>query len=90
MDQVTAGLVTRRSLVGPVLRVVFAVANTPRDVLHQLGVIPDGYEILLADAEIHATPGALWTPTRAYLQANGNNARALLRFYTINEEPTDA
>lgn len=72
------------------LRVTFPVAATMRDVAHTLGVIPDGYLVLWADATITATPGKLWTPTTAYLQAGANNAHAILIFFITREVPTDA
>jgi hypothetical protein len=90
IESVTRHLESGRSFLGPVLRVVFAAANTQRDIAHGLGVIPDGYEIIFADAEIHATPGKLWTPVLAYLQADAANARALIRFYMLREAPIDA
>lgn len=90
LESVTRHLVTGRAFLGVPLRVTFVAANTKRDIAHGLGVIPDGYEIILADAEIHATPDVLWTPTIAYLQAAVANAHAIVRFYTLREVPIDA
>lgn len=72
------------------LRVTFPAAGTKRDVAHTLGVIPDGWITVWADAVIGATPGVLWTPTTAYLQASPSNAHAILIFYTLREVPADA
>lgn len=72
------------------LRVTFPVATTRRDIAHTLGVVPDGYLLLWADAAITATPGTLWTPTTAYLSAGANNAHAIVIFFTLREVPTDA
>jgi len=68
------------------LLVTFPAANTRRDIAHTLTVVPSGYVVLWADAEIHATPGVLWTPDVAYLQANAANAHALLLFLVTREE----
>jgi hypothetical protein len=70
---------------GPALSVTFPVANTSRDVVHGLNVIPDGYSIVFADAQIHAVPGKLWTTTLAFLQADANNAHAIIRFKALRQ-----
>lgn len=75
---------------GPPVSITFPVANTSRDVVHGLAVIPDGYSIVFADAEIHAVPGKLWTTTLAFLQASTNNAHAILRFRTLRQTATPA
>lgn len=90
IELVTRGMVTGIATLGRPLRVTFAAANTKRDIAHGLGVIPDGYRIVMADAEVHATPGALWTPTLAYLQAAADNTHAIIQFYTLREAPLDA
>lgn len=90
VEQVTRHLETGRAFLGAVLQVTFPAANSKRDIAHGLGVVPDGYEIVFADAEIHASPGQLWTPDVAYLQANAANSRALVRFYVLREVPIDA
>lgn len=90
VEAVARHLVTGRVALGAPLRVTFVAANTRRDIAHGLGMIPDGYEIVMADAEVHATPGAPWTTTIAYLQAAAANAHAIVRFYTLREVPVDA
>jgi len=72
------------------LRVTFPDMNVQRDIEHGLGVIPDGFLVVYADAEIAAEPGVLWTQDFAYLRAGAVNARAVVVFYTLREEPTDA
>lgn len=72
------------------LAITFPVAATPRDIVHGLGVVPDGYSLVFADAEIHAVPGKLWTDTLAYLQASANNAQAIIRFRVLRQRPTPA
>ena len=47
--------------------------------------IAPGYQIVFADAEIHAVPGKLWTTTTAYLQAGSANAHAILRFRVLRQ-----
>jgi hypothetical protein len=90
VETIARGLSTGRAFLGPVLRLTFVAANTQRDIQHRLGVTPSGYEVIFADAELHATPGKLWTPTLAYLQANAANAHALVRFYVLREDVIDA
>lgn len=90
IEAVTRQFITGRAALGAPLRLTFPAANTARDVAHGLGVIPDGYEIIFADAKLHAAPSLLWTPTLAYLQADAANAHAIVRFYTLREDPTDA
>jgi hypothetical protein len=90
IESVQRHLESGKSYIGPVLRVTFPAANTRLDIAHRLGVIPDGYELVFADAEIHATPGVLWTTTIAYLQANAANTHALVRFYVLREDVIDA
>lgn len=75
---------------GVPLSLTFPVANVPRDVVHGLGVVPDGYSLVFADAEIHAVPGTLWTDTLAYLQASANNAHAIIRFRVLRQRPATA
>lgn len=72
------------------LAVTFTAANTARDIVHGLGVVPDGYSLVFADAEIHAVPGKLWTDTLAYLQASTDNAHAIIRFRVLRQRPTPA
>lgn len=75
---------------GVPLSVTFPVAATTRDIAHRLGVVPDGYSLVFADAEIHAVPGKLWTDTLAYLQASTDNAHAIIRFRLLRQRPTSA
>lgn len=90
LQRTEKNLDTGRTFQGRPLRVTFAAANSARDIAHGLGVIPDGYEVLFTDGELHATPGKAWTPTIAYLQAAAANTHAILRFYVLREDPTDA
>ena len=72
------------------LRVTFVAANTRRDVAHQLGTIPDGMLVLWHDAVITCVAGVRWTDTVASLQADVANAHAVIIFFTLREEPTNA
>jgi hypothetical protein len=90
LDAVARHLDTGIALLGPVLRCTFPASGTKLDVAHRLPVIPDGYLIVLADAEVHAMPGVVWTTSLAYLVANANNAHALVRFYTLREAVLNA
>lgn len=89
IDAATRHLESGRAFVGRPLRLTFVAANTPRDIEHGLGVIPDGYEIIFADGEVHASAN-LWSPTTAWLQANAANTHAIVRFFTLREDPLDA
>lgn len=72
--------------IGPILEVVFPVANTRRDLPHGLGQVPDGYHVLLQSGGVlTATDVALWTPQVAWLMASANNTRARLIFFTLHQ-----
>lgn len=68
------------------IRIRFPAASVSRDVRHGLGVVPDGYILVQADALIHAAPGVPWTPEVAYLQTDQADARATVIFYTLRQE----
>jgi hypothetical protein len=72
------------------LSIVFAVANTQRDVAHRLGVKPDGFLVVHADARIKAVAGKIWTRDLAFLEADADNARAIVIFYTLREATANA
>ena len=77
--------------VGPLLEVLFPVANTRRDVLHGLGAVPTGYQIVLeVGGQITGFDVVNWTADLAFLQASAANTRARLRFVVTPEEATDA
>jgi hypothetical protein len=90
LERVTRGLVTGEAATGVLLEVTFPAANSRRDVAHGLGVIPTGYEIRMANGNVHATDVHLWTPTVAYLISDTANSFARVRFYTSREVPTNA
>lgn len=72
--------------VGRVLEVVFPAANTRRDIPHGLGVVPDGYFLVLASGGVvTATDVHLWTADVAWLMASAVNTRARVLFYTLQE-----
>jgi hypothetical protein len=68
-----------------------AIENTSQDILHGLDAVPDGFLVVYADADVHATPGREWTREMAYLTAPWRgNAHAIVIFFTLREEPRDA
>lgn len=71
------------------LRIRFPAADTPRDIVHGLSEVPDGYVIEFATANIFATPGRQWTVELAYLQADAANAEAVITFYVSTEATQD-
>jgi hypothetical protein len=75
-----------RYLARPV-SVSFPAANTQVEVLHQLGEIPDGYDVVIADAAIRRVPGKQWTKQIAYLMSDQNNSSATLAFGVLREAP---
>jgi len=73
-------------VVGPVLEVVFPAANTPRDLAHGLGVVPDGYLVVLQSrGMIYAVDVDRWTTEVAWLQASVAQTRARVLFYRLQE-----
>lgn len=90
IDAAARHLESGKTYVGRPLRITFAAANTPRDIAHGLGVVPDGYEVFWADAEVHAANPTSWSTTVAYLQANAAYAHAVVRFFVLREDPVDA
>jgi len=72
--------------VGPVLQVTFPAANTRRDIPHGLGVVPDGYLVVLQNGGvIIATDVHLWTTEAAWLQASAANTIARVVFFALQE-----
>jgi len=72
--------------VGPVHELVFPVANVARDIPHGLGVVPDGYFIILqSGGVVQAVNVVNWTTQTAWLQANTNNTRLRVLFYRLQE-----
>ncbi len=71
------------------LNVAFPVAGVTRQVAHQLGTIPDGYEVVMTTGAIYALTPNLWTADQALLTAPVANTRAILIFYTLREAPID-
>ncbi len=67
---------------GPVVRVNFLTANTPRMVAHGLSVVPDGFEHARCTGpvfEVNWPEG--WTNEVAYLQTSQAYAIAVGRFF---------
>lgn len=60
------------------------------DVLHGMGVIPDGVLVVRTDGVVTASPGVEWTTTAAYLVAAAANTHATVLFYTLAEVPNEA
>lgn len=75
----------RYAQVGRPLEVSFPAANTRRDIAHGLGIVPDGYHVLLATANIVADAPDRWTRDIAALQASSANARAVVVFFALLE-----
>lgn len=73
-----------RYLGRPVL-INFPLANTQTEVQHGLAEVPDGYLVINADAAVKRVPGKQWTKTLAYVQADMNNAAAVICFGVLRE-----
>jgi hypothetical protein len=78
-----------RTLARPV-QVLFPLANTSYEVLHGLGVVPDGMQVLTADAMVRRTPGKQWTSDLAYLQSDVANAFCWVAFGVLREDAFNA
>lgn len=72
------------------LRIRFPAADTPRDIAHGLGVVPDGYRVEWANAGIIVSPEVLWTRDLAWLQADAADAEAVVVFIVATEPTVDA
>lgn len=72
--------------IGRPLSVFFVLANTQTEVLHGLTVVPDGMQILTADAHVRRTPGRQWTTEIAYLQSDTANSFCWVVFGVLREE----
>lgn len=71
--------------VGPVLDVFFAATDV-RDIAHGLGVIPDGYHVLLAvGGTVLAADVHRWTDRVCWLQASDANTRIRVVFFKLQE-----
>lgn len=70
---------------GPAVTMLFPLANTPVEVRHGLGQVPDGYMVIIADAAIKRVPGKVWDVTLAYVQADMANATATLVFGLLRQ-----
>ncbi len=79
----------RRDYEGALVDVVFSAADTQADIRHGLGVVPDGFELVMWDCVVRATPGAQWTTELAYLQSDRANGRIKVLFYTLREPVDD-
>lgn len=75
---------------GKPLILTFPTMGVAYEFQHGLGVIPDGYLIVFADADIIAEPGVRWSQSIATLRAGADNAHAIVIFYTLSEAPTNA
>lgn len=68
----------------------FPAADTPREVAHGLGEVPDGYLVLWAlVGDVNAENLTTWTDELAFLRADAANTRARIIFVTTREEPRD-
>jgi hypothetical protein len=86
LDQVRRELAPATSLVGPVQEVYLPAAGTAVPVAHEIGAIPDGYQIWLAyGGNVRAAQVEDWTDTLAFLVADANHTRARVSFVTITE-----
>lgn len=76
---------------GPVLELLFDSATNRRDVEHRLGVIPDGYIVVLESLGGHVTAVDVseWDDTIAYLMADTAGMRARL-YFVETEIPINA
>lgn len=64
----------------------FRSAGVARQIAHQLGTTPDGFEIVRSTGHLVAARVDDWTEDLAWVTADTNNARAILIFYTLREE----
>lgn len=72
--------------VGRLLEVYFPAANTPRDIPHGLGRVPDGYFLALtSEGVVHAVNYTTWTRDVAWFEASAANTRIRIVFYTLQE-----
>lgn len=79
----------RYARIGRPLDVAFPAAATRRDIAHGLGVIPDGYHVLLTTANLTADAPDGWTRDIAALRADAANARAVVVFFSLLENEVD-
>lgn len=71
----------------PCVEFTFAAANVSTPILHGLGEIPTGYQLLYADTAVIASPGVQWDKTFAYLTALAAPAHVRLVFGIAREVP---
>lgn len=69
------------------VRVAFPLADTPYEVVHQLGDVPDGHQVLDSDCLVIRAPGQQHTKEIAYVQSDRANSFAVLVFGMYREEP---
>jgi hypothetical protein len=69
------------------VEVHFPVAGVARQIAHQLGTVPSGFLVVFATDVLVAQRVEAWTEDLAYVASSVNNARAVLIFYTLREEP---
>lgn len=70
---------------GRPVTITFPVANVATEVLHGLAEVPDGYQIVNADANVKRVPGQQWTKTSAYLQADMASSTVIIVFGMFRE-----
>lgn len=71
--------------VGPVREVFFGTTDI-RDIAHELGVVPDGYHVLLSvGGSVLAADVHRWTDRVCWLQASDANTRIRVVFFKLQE-----
>jgi hypothetical protein len=78
--------ITPWRFLGRPVRARFAIKNTSYEVLHGLGAIPEGWQVLDADCRLIRTPGKAWTEMVVYLQSDTDNSFADIAFGFRREE----
>lgn len=78
------------ALLGRPVRVRFPFGGARRDVAHGLPITPDGFMVVWSDAPVYGAPGATWNANIASLVSPTTNANAIIIFYTLKEDATDA
>lgn len=72
------------------LPVLFPAANTDLDVAHELGQVPDGYEVVEADGPVCRRPGLWADKDRVYLRSTVAGTRGTVILFTLRETRNEA
>lgn len=67
------------------VEVHFRSLGVARQIAHQLGAVPDGFEVVRSTGALTAARVDGWTEDMAYVTAAADNTRAILIFYTLRE-----